>query len=102
MSKYSKPKALLLGAMAAAAVAAAASSAATADGSADLLGFSAAGAAAELALEQRFDADISAADLSAWMQQMASEPNQVGAPHLARQRGISTRQVPRVGIRRRN
>jgi N-acetylated-alpha-linked acidic dipeptidase len=48
---------------------------------ADLEGFSAAGALNETQLEQRFDADISAADLSAWMEQMASEPNQVGSAH---------------------
>jgi N-acetylated-alpha-linked acidic dipeptidase len=52
-----------------------------ATGAPDLEGFSAAGALAETQLEQRFDADLSAADLSAWMQQMASEPNQVGSAH---------------------
>ncbi len=48
---------------------------------ADLEGFSAAAAAGEIQLEQRFDADISAADLSSWMEQMASEPNHVGSAH---------------------
>jgi N-acetylated-alpha-linked acidic dipeptidase len=59
------------------------SGAVAADGSAvnDLEGFSQSAAAAEIQLEQRFDADIAAADLSAWMQQMASEPNQVGSAH---------------------
>jgi N-acetylated-alpha-linked acidic dipeptidase len=47
----------------------------------DLQGFSAAAASGETQLEQRFDADISAADLSAWMEQMAAEPNQVGSTH---------------------
>jgi N-acetylated-alpha-linked acidic dipeptidase len=47
----------------------------------DLEGFSSGTAAAELQLEQRFDADLSAADLRAWMQQMASAPNHVGSAH---------------------
>ncbi len=46
-----------------------------------MLGFSAAAAAAESALEARFDSDLSAADLRAWMQQMSSAPNQVGSAH---------------------
>ena len=50
-------------------------------GAAEMQGFSAAGAAAEAQLEQRFDADLSAADLRAWMQQMSSEPNHVGSAH---------------------
>jgi N-acetylated-alpha-linked acidic dipeptidase len=44
-------------------------------------GFSPAAAAAETRLEQSFDADLSAADLRSWMQQMASEPNHVGSAH---------------------
>jgi N-acetylated-alpha-linked acidic dipeptidase len=47
----------------------------------DIEGFSAAAAAAETQLEQRFDADLSAADLRAWMQQMSSAPNHVGSVH---------------------
>src|SRR6202161_1942119 len=47
----------------------------------DLTGFSSAGAAAETQLEQRFDADLSAADLRSWMEQMSSAPNHVGSPH---------------------
>jgi N-acetylated-alpha-linked acidic dipeptidase len=47
----------------------------------DLEGFSPAAALTETQLEQRFDADLSATDLSAWMQQMASEPNHVGSVH---------------------
>ena len=47
----------------------------------DLEGFSSSGAAAEMQLEQRFDADLSAADLRIWMQQMASAPNHVGSAH---------------------
>jgi N-acetylated-alpha-linked acidic dipeptidase len=50
-------------------------------GAAPMLGFSASGAAAEAALEQRFDADLSAAEQRSWMQQMASEPNHVGSAH---------------------
>jgi N-acetylated-alpha-linked acidic dipeptidase len=52
-----------------------------APGAPDLEGFSTAAALVETQLEQRFDAELSAADLSAWMQQMASEPNQVGSAH---------------------
>ena len=48
---------------------------------ADVEGFSAAGASGEMQLEQRFDADLSAAELSSWMEQMASEPNHVGSAH---------------------
>lgn len=55
--------------------------AAYAAGAAEMQGFSAAGAAAETQLEQRFDADLSAADLRSWMQQMSSEPNHVGSAH---------------------
>ena len=44
-------------------------------------GFSAAAAAAETQLEQRFDSDLSAADLRMWMEQMSSAPNHVGSPH---------------------
>ena len=50
-------------------------------GAAEMQGFSAAGAAAEAQLEQRFDADLSAADLRSCMQQMSSEPNHVGSAH---------------------
>ena len=46
-----------------------------------LEGFSSGAAAAEAQLEQRFDADLSAADLRAWMQQMSSAPNHVGSAH---------------------
>ena len=51
------------------------------EGASGMLGFSPGAAAAESALEARFDADLSAADLRAWMQQMSSEPNQVGSAH---------------------
>jgi N-acetylated-alpha-linked acidic dipeptidase len=47
----------------------------------ELEGFSPAAANTELQLEQKFDADLSAADLRAWMQQMSSEPNHVGSAH---------------------
>ncbi len=70
--------ALLSGALCALIVCAGASAA---SGAAEMLGFSAGGAAAEAALEQRFDADLSAAELRSWMEQMASEPNHVGSAH---------------------
>jgi N-acetylated-alpha-linked acidic dipeptidase len=50
-------------------------------GANDLEGFSSSAAAAEIRLEQRFDADLSAAELRAWMQQMSSAPNHVGSAH---------------------
>jgi N-acetylated-alpha-linked acidic dipeptidase len=46
-----------------------------------MLGFTPGGAAREAALEARFDAFLSPADLKAWMEKMAAEPNQVGSPH---------------------
>jgi len=50
-------------------------------GANDLEGFSSGAAAAQIRLEQRFDADLSAADLRAWLQQMSSAPNHVGSAH---------------------
>jgi N-acetylated-alpha-linked acidic dipeptidase len=50
-------------------------------GSNDLEGFSPLDTAAEIQLEQRFDAELSAEDLRAWMQQMSSAPNHVGSAH---------------------
>ena len=47
----------------------------------DLEGFSSSAAVAEMRLEQQFDADLSAADLRVWMQQMSSAPNHVGSAH---------------------
>jgi N-acetylated-alpha-linked acidic dipeptidase len=48
---------------------------------APMQGFSPARATAQADLERRFDALLDARDQRAWLQQMASEPNQVGAPH---------------------
>jgi N-acetylated-alpha-linked acidic dipeptidase len=50
-------------------------------GPVDLEGFSSAAAAAETQLEQRFDSDLSAADLRSWLEQMTSAPNHVGSAH---------------------
>ena len=36
---------------------------------------------AEHALEQKFDAQLRASDLEAWMQQMSARPTHVGATH---------------------
>jgi N-acetylated-alpha-linked acidic dipeptidase len=58
-----------------------AATAADAPGDHAMLGFSAGNAAAQRSLEQRFDAQLDPADLRAWLKQMSSEPNQVGAPH---------------------
>ncbi|HEY4989541.1 MAG TPA: transferrin receptor-like dimerization domain-containing protein [Opitutaceae bacterium] len=46
-----------------------------------LLGFRSASAAAEIGDEKAFDAALDPADLRAWMEQLSSEPNQVGSPH---------------------
>lgn len=46
-----------------------------------LLGFSTQSASAQQALERRFDAALGPGELRAWMQQLSSEPNHVGAPH---------------------
>ena len=51
------------------------------ENNASMLGFTSQGAAQEQSLEQRFDAQLNAADLRDWLQQMSSGPNQVGAPH---------------------
>jgi len=47
----------------------------------DMLGFTPAHATTQLALEQRFDAQLDPAELRDWLKQMASAPNQVGSPH---------------------
>ncbi|WP_243039711.1 transferrin receptor-like dimerization domain-containing protein [Dyella sedimenti] len=46
-----------------------------------MLGFTAAGAAAQQDLEQRFDALLDPAEQREWLKQMAAGPNQVGSPH---------------------
>jgi len=70
---------LVLACMLATTVASAASPAANEDTS--MLGFSAANAATQQSLEQRFDAQLDPADQREWLKQMSSEPNQVGSPH---------------------
>ncbi|WP_445146570.1 transferrin receptor-like dimerization domain-containing protein [Dyella sp. Tek66A03] len=52
-----------------------------AHGDAGMLGFTPSGATDQHSLEQRFDALLDPADQRAWLKQMSSEPNQVGAPH---------------------
>lgn len=46
-----------------------------------MLGFTSDGATAQLALEQRFDAQLNPAEQREWMKQMSSQPNHVGSPH---------------------
>ena len=46
-----------------------------------LQGFSTARAADERALEQRFDAALSAEDMRGWMERLSAAPNHVGSPH---------------------
>jgi N-acetylated-alpha-linked acidic dipeptidase len=59
----------------------AAAAAAQGPAGAEMTGFAPGSAAAEAQLEAKFDADLSAADLRAWMQQMSSAPNHVGSAH---------------------
>jgi N-acetylated-alpha-linked acidic dipeptidase len=46
-----------------------------------MLGFTAAGAARERDLEERFDGRLRATEMREWLKQLSAEPNQVGAPH---------------------
>jgi N-acetylated-alpha-linked acidic dipeptidase len=46
-----------------------------------VLGFSDEHAATQIALEKRFDAQLSADDQKAWLEQMSSAPNHLGSPH---------------------
>jgi N-acetylated-alpha-linked acidic dipeptidase len=48
---------------------------------APMLGFAPGAAAAQRALEHRFDADLDVAQMRAWLQQLSSAPNQVGSAH---------------------
>ncbi len=72
-----KPMQKLAMALAAAAISCPASWA-SADG---LLGFKASSSASELAAEKTFDAAVDPAEMRSWLEQMSSEPNQVGSPH---------------------
>jgi N-acetylated-alpha-linked acidic dipeptidase len=51
------------------------------DASTNLLGFAAANAAKQWALERKFDVRLDPADQRAWLERMSSEPNHVGSPH---------------------
>jgi N-acetylated-alpha-linked acidic dipeptidase len=46
-----------------------------------LFGFTAEESAAQRSIEQRFDADLKPEDLSAWLKNLSSEANHIGAPH---------------------
>jgi N-acetylated-alpha-linked acidic dipeptidase len=48
---------------------------------AGLLGFGAASAAIERAIEKKFDAQLNPDEQRAWLEQMSAEPNHVGTPH---------------------
>src|SRR5258708_6265062 len=52
-----------------------------ADSNTPLLGFLPEHATAQIALEKKFDEQLNPADLRAWLEQMAAEPNHVGSPH---------------------
>src|SRR5690606_28106573 len=47
-----------------------------------ILGFTAAGATAQHALEARFDANLSRDTLRAWLKRLSAAPNHVGSPHM--------------------
>jgi N-acetylated-alpha-linked acidic dipeptidase len=49
---------------------------------APILGFTEAGAAAQHALEARFDAQLSRDTLRTWLRRLAAGPNHVGSPHM--------------------
>ncbi len=49
--------------------------------SAGLLGFTEEGSVTQRALEQRFDAQLSANEMRDWLKRLSAEPNQVGSPH---------------------
>jgi N-acetylated-alpha-linked acidic dipeptidase len=51
------------------------------DAAAPMLGYTAAHAAEQRDLEQRFDAALSASDQREWLKSMSSQPNHVGSPH---------------------
>src|SRR4051812_11213398 len=46
-----------------------------------MLGFTGRSAQEQMALEKKFDAQLSPADQREWLQRMSAEPNHVGAPH---------------------
>jgi N-acetylated-alpha-linked acidic dipeptidase len=79
MTRWKKRSLLTLSGVLASFIAAATSQAGHDDDA--MLGFSPSHAAAQLSLEQRFDAQLDPADQRSWLKQMSSEPNQVGSPH---------------------
>ncbi|HWG11152.1 MAG TPA: transferrin receptor-like dimerization domain-containing protein [Rhodanobacteraceae bacterium] len=76
-----RPLAALIGALITTLAAAAAPVQDASTDHAAMLGFTAAGAAQEDSLEHRFDAQLDPAEMRQWLQQMSSQPNQVGSPH---------------------
>src|SRR5262245_14940565 len=48
---------------------------------AQMLGFGAQGAAQQREIEAKFDATLNPDELRAWLKQLSSAPNHVGAPH---------------------
>src|SRR5438094_6042883 len=47
----------------------------------NMIGFTAANAAKQQALERQFNARLDPADQRAWLERMSAEPNHVGSPH---------------------
>ncbi len=64
-----------------AALAASAAAGAAAAPEPAMTGFTAAAAAEQRILEQRFDSSLDPADLREWLRRMSAEPNHVGSPH---------------------
>ena len=56
-------------------------SANAADAPANMIGYAPESAAAQTRLEQKFDAALKSDNLRNWLQQMSSQPNQLGSPH---------------------
>jgi len=56
-------------------------SANAADAPANMIGYAPESAAAQARLEQKFDVALKSDNLRNWMQQMSSQPNQLGSPH---------------------
>ena len=52
-----------------------------AEGGPQMIGFEAASARAEAALESRFDQQLDAREMRGWLERMSAEPNQIGSPH---------------------
>src|SRR5581483_3806982 len=83
MDQFRRASLLALVTLTSAATVASATTETEAGGSptAPIFGFTTAQTSDERSLEARFDGDLNAADLDAWMKNLSAEANNVGAPH---------------------